>query len=252
MVAGHLARRLDPSVTNQNYLVLRSRRHLLEREITAIASTGARDLVLLDIGGSGKPYAPLFKELTRMHVAVDIDGSADIYGEGGRLPVRTESIDIVVCTAVLEHVPDPWAVTEEFRRVLKHGGIVFLSVPAVFPIHDYPMDNWRFMPGGLRLLLNGFDDVRVIPEGANALSFFRTLNLFIAEATSGRSRFILKVIAKTFVFPIINLFAWWVVRPIEKRAGFAASWLVVATRPVAPSSGSPRPTRTEPVDAEGG
>jgi ubiquinone/menaquinone biosynthesis C-methylase UbiE len=45
------------------------------------------------------------------------------------LPLRTGSVDRLLCTEVLEHVLDPAAVLREFGRVTRGGGRVVISVP---------------------------------------------------------------------------------------------------------------------------
>lgn len=45
------------------------------------------------------------------------------------LPVRDESIDFVLCTQVLEHLPSPRRAIEEIARTLRAGGRGVLSIP---------------------------------------------------------------------------------------------------------------------------
>lgn len=54
------------------------------------------------------------------------------------------SFDYVVCTEVLEHTLRPWDAVNEIWRVLKPGGIFFLSTPFNFRIHGPLADCWRF------------------------------------------------------------------------------------------------------------
>ena len=65
--------------------------------------------------------------------------------------------DFVVCTEVLEHTLQPFHAVAEMRRVLKPGGLLFLSVPFNFRIHGPLPDCWRFTEHGLRALLSGFE-----------------------------------------------------------------------------------------------
>ncbi|MBN1872816.1 MAG: methyltransferase domain-containing protein [Anaerolineae bacterium] len=52
-----------------------------------------------------------------------------------RLPFAPASFDIVVCSWVLEHVPDPAAIFKEITRVLRPGGrFIFLTPNARHPI----------------------------------------------------------------------------------------------------------------------
>ena len=45
------------------------------------------------------------------------------------LPLANESLDGVVCSSVLEYVQDPVACLAEFARVLRHHGLLIVSVP---------------------------------------------------------------------------------------------------------------------------
>jgi 2-polyprenyl-3-methyl-5-hydroxy-6-metoxy-1,4-benzoquinol methylase len=45
------------------------------------------------------------------------------------LPFADHSFDVVLCTEVLEHVPDPAVVVAELARVTKPGGRVIVSIP---------------------------------------------------------------------------------------------------------------------------
>jgi 2-polyprenyl-3-methyl-5-hydroxy-6-metoxy-1,4-benzoquinol methylase len=50
-------------------------------------------------------------------------------GEAGGLPFASSSFDAVVMLEVIEHVPNERAALEEIRRVLRPGGLLFLSTP---------------------------------------------------------------------------------------------------------------------------
>ncbi|MFQ5851581.1 MAG: class I SAM-dependent methyltransferase [Candidatus Binatia bacterium] len=45
------------------------------------------------------------------------------------LPFVQGSFDVVICSEVLEHLPDPELAVDEFDRVLKTGGTLILTVP---------------------------------------------------------------------------------------------------------------------------
>jgi hypothetical protein len=61
-------------------------------------------------------------------------------------PFATDSIDIVICSQVLEHAEFFWRSVQEMVRVVKPGGLIFLIAPAGGPIHRHPFDCYRFYP----------------------------------------------------------------------------------------------------------
>jgi SAM-dependent methyltransferase len=61
--------------------------------------------------------------------------------------------DYIVCTEVLEHTLRPFDAVREMHRMLRPGGLLFLSVPFNFRIHGPLPDCWRFTEHGLRALL---------------------------------------------------------------------------------------------------
>lgn len=46
-----------------------------------------------------------------------------------RLPIEAEKFDGILCSSVLEYLPDPVACLAEFSRVLRPGGLLLVSVP---------------------------------------------------------------------------------------------------------------------------
>lgn len=50
-----------------------------------------------------------------------------------RIPFRDEAFDVVICSEVLEHIPDHEGAVEEALRVLRPGGILVVSVPRHWP-----------------------------------------------------------------------------------------------------------------------
>jgi SAM-dependent methyltransferase len=93
--------------------------------------------------------------------------SPQVVGDAMRLPFMSASMDTVLATEVMEHLPDPDAFLHEIARVLRPGGCVLLSVPFIEPLHEQPRDFFRFTPFSLRLLLarHGFDVERISTRG---------------------------------------------------------------------------------------
>lgn len=62
----------------------------------------------------------------------------DITSDITNIPVREGSFDAVLCTEVLEHVPDPIAALKEFHRILRPGGELILTAPFCSITHMAP------------------------------------------------------------------------------------------------------------------
>ncbi len=82
-------------------------------------------------------------------------------------------VGTALCMDTLEHCADPLAAGRELQRVVSpDGGVCVISSVMLIGIHGYPNDYWRFTPDGLRLLLDGFDDVDVAGMGDPSAPFW--------------------------------------------------------------------------------
>jgi len=165
----------------------------LEQFVKARASVG----LTLDIGAQTGPYKTWFPN----RVAIDIFARPGIavVTDAQRLGLASEAFDIVLCTEVLEHVPEPQAAIDEMFRVLKPGGTLILTTRFLFPIHDAPHDYFRFTKYGLRHLTRRFEAVVVEEEtstmGALAVLVQR-LGLQTDSAGGGVGRAVWLVLAR--------------------------------------------------------
>ncbi|MET0411881.1 MAG: class I SAM-dependent methyltransferase, partial [Polyangiaceae bacterium] len=115
----------------------------LYRSAAQLVTEHARGVVL-DAGSGHAPYRQMLRERGQQVITIDIeDRSGDVthIADIQNMPViATGSIDTVICTEVLEHVPAPWDALKELERVLKPGGTLILTVPYLAPIHEAPND----------------------------------------------------------------------------------------------------------------
>ena len=93
----------------------------LDRFIAAHASRG----LTLDIGAQNGPYAAAFPR----RIAVDLrrGTGVQVLGDAQALGLIDGVFDVVLCTEVLEHLPEPQRAVDEMFRVLKPGGRVAVS-----------------------------------------------------------------------------------------------------------------------------
>jgi SAM-dependent methyltransferase len=61
-----------------------------------------------------------------------------------------EAFETVITVSVLEHVNNPYLVSDALYKILKPGGYLFTSTPFIFPYHPSPEDNFRYSPLALK------------------------------------------------------------------------------------------------------
>jgi len=125
-------------------------------EVETAAAGVAADHVVLDAGAGESRHRRCFRR--GRYYALDSGrgdpswdySRLDIRGLLELLPLRQESVDLILCIVVLEHVPNPEEVLREFARVLKRGGALYLIVPFLWEEHQAPHDYFRFTRYGVR------------------------------------------------------------------------------------------------------
>jgi len=122
------------------------------------ARTVGNGAAVLDVGAGTAPYRELFSH-TRYRT-VDWPGSphaagrdADIVASAEAIPLPSRSVDLILLTQVLEHVPRPLAVLDEQHRLLREGGRLIVTVPMTWELHEQPHDYFRFTAAGLAAVL---------------------------------------------------------------------------------------------------
>lgn len=92
------------------------------------------------------------------------DYKPDIVGDIHDLPFSDNSVDAIICIAVLEHVEEPQRAVREIYRVLKPGGYAYLYAPFLFyyhPLNGYYQDYYRFTEDGMKYLTKDFSQVEI-------------------------------------------------------------------------------------------
>lgn len=129
-----------------------TRQHWLKKALSSLPQ-GAR---ILDAGAGELRNQPLCSHLD--YVSQDFcqyDGGASALNDGlqtgtwdtsridlvcdiTNIPESDASFDYILCSEVLEHVPDPSKVLDEFARLLKVGGKLILTAPFASLVHFSP------------------------------------------------------------------------------------------------------------------
>ena len=149
------------------------------------AFTGEMRGTVLDLGGKrenkrGSFQPPEHQAQTWWYVNLDRETTPNIFADVTRTPLEDQSVDCILCTEVLEHLPNPQACADEVHRLLRNDGTAFVSVPFFYPVHADPYDFQRFTEDGLRRLFREFKSVEVHRMGGYAGSLGLMIELGIA------------------------------------------------------------------------
>src|SRR5262249_61832502 len=77
------------------------------------------------------------------NVAGTVGHIAPLDGELPPALVAEAPFDLVLCTEVLEHVADWPAAFTNLRRLAGDEGVVILTCPQFYMLHEEPFDFWR-------------------------------------------------------------------------------------------------------------
>lgn len=114
---------------------------------------------ILDVGSrTSQPSHPTHRDLLdgldHEYVGVDVRPGPNVdvvMNKPYRIPLKSNSVDVVMSGQVFEHIPFPWVSFLELSRVVKPGGYVFLTVPSRGHVHDV-WDCWRYYPDSMRAM----------------------------------------------------------------------------------------------------
>lgn len=184
----------------------------LYKNIKSFADKTKSNAQILDVGCGLKPYQNLFN--TNQYIGIDIESGGhsdeekcvDKFYDGKNIPFENRSFDYVICTQVLEHAQSPEKVFEECARVLKPDGMIFFSMPFIYPEHEIPYDFQRYTKYK-HLSLAKINNLKVISINKTT-GFFGTFGqLFVVlffEGLKFRST-IIKTILSIFLFAPIQI-----------------------------------------------
>ncbi len=97
--------------------------------------------LILEIGSGSSPVTPMTEDVIYSDVSIEAlrhlrsVRSADrtVALSVTEIPFREDSVSLVVCSEVIEHIEDDEKALQEMHRVLEPGGTLILTVP----LHEY-------------------------------------------------------------------------------------------------------------------
>jgi SAM-dependent methyltransferase len=189
--------------------------------------------VVLNVGGGPRRYGA-------NDVNLNISGfhNVDLIADAHDIPLLSNSVDSIVCNAVLEHVRYPERVVEEMVRVLKPGGLLYAEVPFIFFFHGYPSDYRRYTYEGMRLLFGALGELEVSLSGGPMSALLQTANIVFEDMLPAQPRIVRKAFNgafRLFTFPLKYLDRMWRDKPQAPRV--ACGYRVLGRKPAAAGAG---------------
>jgi SAM-dependent methyltransferase len=142
---------------------------------------------LLDLGSGVGGYSLEFARVAETVISVDLMQPRrpestglplrQVNGNALHVPLRSESMEVVFCASLIEHVREPEALLWEIKRILRPGCMAYVS----FPPYYSPPGGHEFTPYhylGERLAL------RLVPRKRAVAGWVRTMYTANDEATS--------------------------------------------------------------------
>jgi SAM-dependent methyltransferase len=196
---------MEPIRTIRNWFlrVLAFNQYGRDRFVQAEAARIVPGSRVLDVGAGSCPYRNLFAHCEyKSHDFIRLRpdqllgrqgyGAIDYVSDILSIPVSDASFDVVLCTEMLEHVPEPILAVKEFARILKPGGRLLLTAPLGSGLHQDPYHFYGgYTPHWYHKFLEeaGFGDITVEANGG----FFKhwgqenlRFSIFLAPWQKGR------------------------------------------------------------------
>jgi len=132
--------------------------------------------LVLDLGSGIAGYSLEFARRGAHVISVDLvqprfsspDQMSQVQASGLAIPLQDESVNIVFCASLIEHVAEPATLLAEAERILRKGGMCYFS----FPPYYSPMGGHEFSPFhylGERLALRLVHRRRTLADWAGQL-----------------------------------------------------------------------------------
>ncbi len=139
-------------MTNYNDLAIS---HFLEHEFMNMPMDPHGRI--LDLGYGEGPYKKLYQDKFQSCIAADYNirsNDLDVRLDATCLPFPNDTFDAVLMSEVIEHVPEFQSAINEVCRVLKPDGVLLITWPFNYMMHEVPNDYCRLTEFGMNRMLS--------------------------------------------------------------------------------------------------
>jgi ubiquinone/menaquinone biosynthesis C-methylase UbiE len=178
--------------------ILNNHEYLIEQFLIKQESKMLPNQRILDAGAGQCQYKYIF-EKRHNYIAQDLcvgDKNWDfshinIKSPIHEIPAKSSSFDYIICTQVLEHVPNPQEVMSELSRLLKKNGKILFSVPLTAGEHQIPYHFFNYTRYGLKILCDKAKlKINFIDTVGGFFAYIQQMIQYIPYKLFGESRFI--------------------------------------------------------------
>jgi SAM-dependent methyltransferase len=171
-------------------------------ELITSLITHSEDSRILIIGGGtiGAGLDIFYEKYSKNITSFDVyySKNIDFIADAHSIPIKSNTFDLVIIQAVLEHVLIPTKVVAEIQRVLKVGGLVYAETPFLQNVHEGAYDFTRFTVLGHDSLFSNYIKLKSGFIGGVGTSFLWSLEFLFASIF--RSRLIGKIVRLSFFY----------------------------------------------------
>jgi SAM-dependent methyltransferase len=158
----------SPEIENFAYSL---RRYYVDRFYTENMARIPKESIVLDLGGTKISKRGRF-DIEKYHLNVKYLNLTsfkrpDVQANAENIPFKNSVFDIIICSELLEHVPNPPSVLMESYRALQNGGLLLICVPFLYRVHADPYDYGRYTDYYWKTVLHqiGFSEIDIQPQG---------------------------------------------------------------------------------------
>lgn len=180
---------------------------------------------LIDIGCGRMPYRKAIEPKVEKYIGLDHpsiskfyqpDKKPDILADiTKKLPIKNSSFDTVLMLQVMEYLQDPQRAIDNIEKILKPGGVVIISSPFLYPLHDIPFDKIRLTDTFLKNVIqnSGLKIIKINIQGGFWGFWLQSLEIFlfkkIMDIIKGKKDLtsLTQLAFLTVITPIIVIFA---------------------------------------------
>jgi SAM-dependent methyltransferase len=200
-----------PSSINEHFILRNLNpeiEHVIKNDIFTTYLTGK----VLDIGCGNQPLKKHFTEKGYSYKGLDFKqnslNNVDFVGQIDDPSLQiNEKFEIVICTEVLEHVLDWKVAFDNMAKLCSPEGLVLITCPMFYPLHEEPFDYWRPTPYALIEFAkrNGFSIIKEkkLGDGKDVLGTLLKNSYFYPKNKKRKTLFYTALINKARNF-IIN------------------------------------------------